>query len=480
MKLPLFKRITGLTAFVLLLSSFYSRADGDLSSFPARSSPQWLRDSVIYEIFPRDFSPAGNLDGVTAKLDQLQSLGVNILWLMPIHPIGEKFRKGEFGSPYSVKDYYAINPDYGTPDDFKKLVAEAHKRGMKVIMDLVANHTAWDSVVMEHPDFYKHNAQGNIIPPVPEWTDVAALNYTNASLREYMIAMLTYWVQTYGVDGFRCDSAAMVPTDFWQQARAALVKVDPEIILLAEASKPELLVSAFDLDYSWPLLGAEDQVLLNGAPALSIRRSWEKSRLQFPKGALHMEISDDHDEARAINRFGVKGALAASALIFTLDGVPLIYNGMEIGDAGESSGDALFRKKNISWQTPEHPDLRDTYQDLIRLRHEYPALCNSSVQWLHNSEETKLLTFLRADDKDELLVVINFSGSPASGKIDLKNPEGFTPVKISGAPGSDDSPLPAFHLDGYEWRIFHRPAVPAGALAHLENNQDKSIGQNEH
>jgi cyclomaltodextrinase / maltogenic alpha-amylase / neopullulanase len=479
MILKFFKRIPGITAVVFLLFSVYVRADGGMSSIPARSSPQWLRDSVIYEIFPRDFSPAGNFKGITARLDELQGLGVNVLWLMPIHPIGEKFRKGELGSPYSVKDYYAIDPAYGTPDDFKKLVVEAHKHRMKVIMDLVANHTAWDSVMMAHPEFYKHDAQGKIIPPVPEWTDVAALNYSNRLLRQYMIAMLKYWVQTYGVDGFRCDSASMVPTDFWEQARAALAGINPNIVMLAEASKPELLVSAFDIDYSWPLLGAEDEVLINGASASYIRQSWEKSRAQFPKGALHMEISDDHDVTRAVNRYGLKGALAASALIFTLDGVPLIYNGMEVGDVNESGGDALFKKENISWQTPKHPELRDTYEDLIRLRHEYPALCNSRVDWLRNSDETKLLTFRRVDGKDELLIVINFSDSPVSGKIDLKNPDGFTPVKISGMPSSDDSPLPTFHLDGFEWRIFHRTIVPAGSLAHLEDNQNKLGGQDE-
>ena len=141
---------------------------------------------------------------------------------MPIHPIGEKFRKGEFGSPYSIKDYYAVDPNYGTVGDYKRLVSEAHARGMKVIMDLVADHTAWGSVLMQHPEFYKHDSRGKIISPVPEWTDVAALNYGNPELRQYMIAMLKYWVQTYDVDGFRCDAAAMIPTDFWEQARAEL------------------------------------------------------------------------------------------------------------------------------------------------------------------------------------------------------------------------------------------------------------------
>jgi len=264
-----------------LLAPMFLRAD-PVSQQTARTSPAWLRDGVIYEIFPRDFSPAGNLNGVTARLDELHSLGVNILWVMPIHPIGEKFRKGEFGSPYSIRDYYAVDPNYGTLDDFTKLVAGAHQRGLKVIMDLVADHTAWDSVMMEHPEFYKKDGNGKLAPPVPEWTDVAGLNYASPQLREYMIAMMQYWVQTCDIDGFRCDVASMVPTDFWMQARAALEKIKPDIMLLAEASEPELLAKAFDIDYDWPLLHTMDKVLIDGAPASDIRRSWEDSRLQFP------------------------------------------------------------------------------------------------------------------------------------------------------------------------------------------------------
>ncbi len=135
----------------------------------ARPAPEWLRSGTIYEIYPRDFSVAGNLAGVTAKLDELKDLGVTILWTMPIHPIGEKFRKGEFGSPYSIKNYYAVDPNYGTLDDYKKFVAAAHQRGLKVIMDLVANHTAWDSVMMTNKGFYKQDANGHVIPPVPDW-----------------------------------------------------------------------------------------------------------------------------------------------------------------------------------------------------------------------------------------------------------------------------------------------------------------------
>lgn len=445
-------------AVVLALSTRGALAEVTVSGAVARPSPEWLRNGTIYEIFPRDFSAAGNLEGVTAKLDDLHSLGVNILWTMPIHPIGKKFRKGDLGSPYSIKDYYAVDPNYGTLQDYQRLVSEAHKRGMKVIMDLVADHTAWDSVMMQHPEFYKHDAQGAIISPVPAWTDVAALNYDNPTLRRYMMQMLKYWVTTCNVDGFRCDAAAMVPTDFWVEARAELCQIKPDIILLAEASKPELLTNAFDIDYSWPLLSVMDEVISNQVPASKIRLSWEESVARFPKGALHMRISDDHDEARAISRYGFEAALAASALMFTLDGVPLIYNGMEAADTTRSDGDALFDKHNLSWQSTGHPMLQNTYHDLIQLRREYAALCTSRVVWLHNSDESHLVTFLRADDKDELLVVINFADHPLTGRVDIENADRFVPVDISGVPRRENSALPAIQLNQYEWHIYHRSA----------------------
>lgn len=375
----------------LALAAFWCQAAAPAESLcqtPARTAPAWLRDGVVYEIFPRAFSSNGDLNGITAQLNQLADLGVTILWTMPIHPIGEKLRKGEYGSPYAIKDYYTVDPNYGTVDDYKRLVSEAHKRGLKVIMDLVADHTAWDAVIMRHPEFYKHDMHGNVIPPVPEWTDVAALNYNCPALRQYMIAMLKYWVQTCDVDGFRCDAASMVPLDFWEQARLELTQVKPDLMLLAEASQPDLLVKAFDLDYSWPLLTVMNDVLMHSAPAANIRRTWEENHAQFPRDALTMRISDDHDETRAVARYGLNGALAASALMFTLDGVPLLYNGMEVGDATESGGGALFDKLKIYWHPKERPKLRHIYHDLIQLRHQYAAFRNSSVDWLTTRMKT--------------------------------------------------------------------------------------------
>jgi glycosidase len=454
------RKIFAASAAVFVLVATLAHADdASLANAAARTSPDWLRTGTIYEIFPRDFSAAGNLNGVAARLDNLQALGVNILWIMPIHPIGEKFRKGDFGSPYSISDYYAVNPDYGTLDDFKRLVAGAHQRGMKVIMDLVANHTAWDSVMMAHPEFYKQDASGHVIPPLPAWTDVAGLNYKCAALRDYMIAMMKYWVKEADVDGFRCDAAYMLPTDFWEQARTELTAMKPDIIMLAEASKPELLTNAFDIDYSWPMLSTVNDVMMHDAPAYEIRRTWEEGLRQFPKGSLHMRVSDDHDEARAIARYGINGAVAASALMFTLDGVPLIYNGMEVGDATESGDPALFDKLTIFWHPKDRPPLTDIYHDLIRLRKNYPAFTSGQLVWLPNSDQSKMISFLRRDDKDEFVVVINFSNRPVTGGLQVDNGPGFKAVPIPALSDPPADSVAHFQLDGFGWRIYHRPVT---------------------
>ena len=454
---PSWRRLISWVVPGLLLAGPPLRAD-DLSRQSARPVPAWLRQAVMYEIYPRNFSPEGNLNGITAQLDELKDLGVDVLWLMPIHPLGEKLRKGTLGSPYAVRDYYAINPDYGTEEDLKRLVIEAHKRGLKVIIDMVANHTAWDSVMMEHPEFYKRDGGGKIVPPEKAWTDVAGLNYENPKLREYMITMLKHWLDPAGfdLDGFRCDVAYMVPTSFWEQARQELAKVKSDFMLLAESSKPELMLKAFDLDYAWPMHSTLNEVLLNGAAATEFRKSWEASRKEFPQGTLHLRFSDNHDEARAVARFGFKGALAASALMFCLDGVPLLYNGMEAGDASESGDPALFEKVPVFWKAKDRPAMRQVYKDLIRLRKQNAPFHNDRVIWLRNSNEADLVTFLRLDSKDEFVVAINFSNRPIIGWVEVMHDQEFKPVEISGMPDCPPAGFPLFRLNGFEWRVYHR------------------------
>jgi len=434
----------------------------DWTAVQARPTPAWIRESVVYEVFPRQFSAKGDFAGVTARMDGLRALGVDVLWLMPIHPVGHLRAKGAVGSPYAVQDYYGINPDYGTKEDLHRLVEAAHARGMKVIIDIVPNHTAWDSVMMSNPGFYKRDAEGHIIPPHPEWDDVAALNYGNAETRRYMRDMLTYWARDFQLDGIRCDVASEVPTDFWEDVRQDLEKIRPGFLMLAEASKPELLVHAFDMDYAWPMLSTLNKVLMEGAPASEVRRTWEESeQAAFPRGSLHLRMSDDHDEARAISRFGWTAALAASAMEFTLDGVPLLYNGMEVGDATESGDPALFEKVPIFWEPKGRGALRETYVRLISLRHLHPALQGGSVVWLDNSAPQNVVSFLRRGEREEFVTVVNFSNRPQAAVVRVDNAQEFGVELQSGAAQSGaKAGLPEVSLGAFAWRIYSRALKP--------------------
>jgi cyclomaltodextrinase len=443
-------------AFAAGSRPFAQEPDPEIAKQPARPSPIWLKSGVIYQIFARAFSPAGDLNGVTARLDELHALNVNILWLMPIHPDGQVKKKGSLGSPYAVRDYYAIDPALGTKDDLHRLVQEAHKRQMKVIIDIVANHTAWDSVMMAHPDFYKKDAQGHITYP-HDWTDVAWLDYSNPKLRQYMLDMLVYWIRDFDLDGYRCDAASELPTDFWEQARMALEKVKPDIMLLAEASKPDLLKSAFDIDYSWPLMHTLNDVIMNGEPATAIRTTVEQQQALFPIGALHMRISDDHDELRATTRYSYPGAIAASALMFTLDGAPLIYNGMEVGDSTQSAAPALFEPQKIFWDAAIwHPDYPKFYAAIAGLRRTHPALEQGELIWVHNSDERHVVTYLRRSGTEEFLIAVNLSNTPFRGSVEA-DAGTWKEIEI---PISKPEPaaVPFVSLDAFGARIFEKQA----------------------
>lgn len=442
-------------------------ADAGDSRPAARQSPDWLRDAVIYEVFPRVFSPQGNFQGVIAQLDRLKELGVTVLWLMPIHPQGELKAKGSLGSPYAVRDYDAINPDYGTADDLKKLVDAAHRRDMKVFIDIVANHTAWDStLIRQHPDWYRRNAAGQIVPPNPDWIDVAQLDYASPALREYMSGMLVRWLRDYQLDGFRCDYAIGVPRDFWESVRPQLDRVRPGLAFMAEADDPGLLNRAFDIDYAWDFYHTMSDVLSGRAPASSVREVWERAEAKYPRGALRLRFSDNHDQLRATGQFGLPAALAASAVMFTLDGVPLLYNGMEVGDTTESTAPALFEKHRIAWKMAERrPQVTPYYQALTALRRAHPAFTRGAVRWLRNDDEARVLSYERADGKDTLVVVANLSSQNYAGVVEIASGEyrEITPAARPTAPavatretGRRAATLPAVFLAPWEFRVFRR------------------------
>jgi cyclomaltodextrinase len=432
---------------LLLFSTTHAIAlggsDSDASGV-ARNVPSWMDQAIFYEIFPRVFSPAGTLDGVTAKLDELQKLGVNVLWLMPIHPIGKVKKMGTYGSMYAVSDYYAINPDLGTKDDLLHLVQAAHERHMRVILDEVPDHTAWDSVMMSHPAYYKHDDAGKIVSP-HNWTDVAALNYADPSLRKYMIDMFAYWLKTFELDGFRCDDAGDVPVTFWDEASTALRTIRPDVLMLAEASQPDLLRQDFNIDYAWPLLQTMNQVIMHGEPASAIRDEISTQQARFPAGSWHMLISDDHDTRRAIVRYGAQAALAASALVFTLPGAPMLYNGMEVGDATPSTGPALFEKVPIFWQSGQiERAFPEFYKVMILLRETSPALRHGELVWVHNSDEDHVVTYLRRSPEETVLVAINLANIPFVGSIEAGSGS-WTEVALDSFARHGEAGMPTAH-----------------------------------
>ncbi len=444
-------------AAALLLGStqaLHAQPRRDVHAIDARHSAPWIRDGVIYELNVRTFSSEGTFNAVTARLPELQKLGVTIVWLMPVHPLGQVKKKGSVGSPYAVRDYMDVNPSFGSKDDLKRLVKEAHRNGLKVIIDIVANHTAWDNVLMKTPTYYKRDNAGQILSPY-DWTDVAALNYGNLGLRTYMDGMLQYWLREFDLDGFRCDVAGEVPTDFWETARRNLEKIKPDIVMLAESHEPELLASAFDLDYGWPGYHAIKDAILGNRSARAVRDEWEAERRVYPKGAMHMGISDDHDEKRAITFFGERAALAASALIFTMDGVPLLYNGMEVGDATESFAPALFEKMPVWWAMKDRrPEFPKFYEGIIPLRRAHSALRSGSTTWVRNSDDDRVITFVRSDASEDVLVAVNVSNRGFNGTVETPGVGYLEITPWSAAPGA--AAIPVLTLDPWGVRIFRR------------------------
>ena len=439
-------RVVSLPIVLLLLLISQARAtspcnSGGKTQNRGQNVPAWMDQAVFYEIFPRAFSSEGTLNGVTTRLDSLQKLGVNVLWLMPIHPIGKAQRLGTFGSVYAVSDYYAVNPDLGTKADLLRLVQSAHERHMRVILDEVADHTAWDSVMMSHPSYYKQDAGGKILYP-HSWTDVAALNYGDPGLRTYMVDMFCYWMKTFDLDGFRMDDAGDVPTIFWDQASTALRAIQPDVLLLAEASQPELLRQDFNIDYAWPLLDTMNQVIMHAKPASSIRDEMNSQEKRFPAGTWHMLISDDHDTRRATIRYGAQAALAASALVFTLPGAPMLYNGMEVADTTPSTGPALFEKEPIFWQAGQiEPAFPAFYKVMIPLRENSPALRHGELVWLHNSDEGRVLSYLRRSAEETVLVTVNLSNVPFAGSIEA-GLDSWSEIALSSFPHQDEAGMP--------------------------------------
>ncbi len=404
------------------------------------ANPAWSKDAVIYEVNIRQYTEEGTFNAFAERLPELQRLGVDILWLMPVQPIGKENRKGTLGSYYSIQDYTAVNPEFGSMADLKSLVAKAHEMGFKVILDWVANHTAWDHVwTQSHKEWYTLDATGNFQAPVEDWSDVIDLNYEQPALRNAMIEAMQFWIDEADIDGFRCDVANMVPLDFWESARAKLNE-SKEIFMLGEMSEPEYH-TAFEMSYTWDLHHAFNEVAQGTKNAYDLRKLIQTELDSFPTGAYRMLFTSNHDEnswqGTTQERMGA-AAESFAVMTYMLPGMPLIYSGQE---GGLDKRLAFFEKDPIQWGSSR---MRRVYTVLNELKEAEPALWQGpyagSFQFVPTTNDALMLVFVRKQGDSEIAVLFNLS--PAAQEVQMMGNEiegdyvnAFTGQNVQMVPG---------------------------------------------
>ncbi len=439
----------------ILIAGYACSQDQDVKQKESeKTMGAWWKDAVIYEVNVRQYTPEGTFNAFAEHLPRLKELGVDILWFMPVHPIGEVNRKGDLGSYYSVKDYYGINPEFGTMEDFKRLVDRIHDMGMYVIIDWVANHSAWDNpLAEEYPDWYQRDEDGNFISPF-DWTDVIAFDYENEEPRNYMAKVMQYWLSDAGVDGFRCDVAHQVPVDFWEELRPRLDRVK-NVFMLAESDQPELHKSAFHMSYAWPMHHVMNEIARGEKTAKAIVHRMNKIDSLYPEGSILMQFTSNHDEnswaGTVYDRLG-DGVKAFAAFTFTIPGMPLIYNGQE---AGLDQQLEFFERDTIEWK--EEHEMFDYYKKLIRLKKENEALWNGNYGGDHErvmtTDNYAVYTFLREKNDNRVFSVFNFTDSLQQVTLKASAHAGDYTNYFSGEEisfkGDDD-----ISLEPWEYRIF--------------------------
>ncbi len=396
--------------------------------------PDWSKNATIYEVNIRQFTPEGTFKAFQAHLPRLKALGVDILWLMPIHPIGVKNRKGTLGSYYSVKDYYGVNPDFGTLDEFKALVDTIHSMGMHVILDWVANHSAWDNPLVEqHPEWYTKTIEGQFQPtPWYDWSDVIDFDYDQPGLRKYMTDVMKYWVRETHIDGFRCDVAGFIPVDFWENVRSELDQIKP-VFMLAEWESRDLHKKAFDMTYAWSLWNELRNVTTGKKPIGGLVEYMAHQVNAFPVDGYRMTFTDNHDKnSWEGNQYSNFGPGLETAMVFTsvVSGMPLVYSGQE---AGLDRSLAFFEKDSIQWKP--HPNA-EHYQKLFALKHQNQALWNGAMGGamirVYSDKMDQVVSFAREKNGDKVLPVLNFSGQPVTVTLQSKYHAGTYTEWFSG------------------------------------------------
>jgi glycosidase len=394
------------------------------ASQDARAVPDFLNRSVIYQVWMRSFTPEGTLAATATHLPYIADLGATIVYLSPLNVHGYPSVFGP-STPYEIKDYDVIDPEYGTEGDLKSLTEQAHKLGLKVIMDIVYAHSANDNVLLNRPGFYQRTPDGKLImsrwkTPMPD--------FKSPQVHEYFRNNMLHYVRDVGVDGFRADVAGGVPADFWEEARAAMDKVNPNVIMLAEADVPEHQLKAYDISYNFPYYAALTAVVVNGESAERIHQQWEKNKANFPRGARFLHLNDNHDRNRADVVFGEKATLATTVLNFTLDGIPFLYNGQEVGDttAPQQQSHVAIRwdiwkpegQRRTSIAGRQNARLR-TYKQIVQMRKEEAALTAGELAWVNNSNPDGVVSFVRKKGNEEILVLVNLTNRITKVQVDL-------------------------------------------------------------
>lgn len=373
----------------------------------ARQAPPGYRlpapeDVVMYEVNPRVFAEKEAFKAIGSYLDSIKQLGVNIVWFMPIYEIGQE---RSVNSPYCVRDYRSVNPEFGTKDDFRQLVARCHEKGLGVILDWVPNHTAWDHPWIRHKDWYTQDSMGNIICPAGTgWHDVADLNYDNADMRLAMIDAMRYWVEEMDVDGFRCDAVDFVPADFLRQAVDSLRRIPGHsLLMLAEGKRPDHFDAGFDLNYGWDFHHALRQVFLRDSSASRVFAAAEKEYDAIPTGKHKLRFNTNHDETAKKSPVeewnGERGSIAAFVVSAFMPGCPLIYSSQEVGYPKAVN---FFFFHPLDWSANQ--PLRKEYEKLMRVYNACPTFRKGD---LTPYPDDQVVLFTRSADGDTCAVAVN-------------------------------------------------------------------------
>lgn len=380
--------------------------------------PKWSYSTNIYEVNLRQYTLEGTFEAFGKSLSRLKDMGVKVLWFMPITPISKKDRLGELGSYYAVQNYKETNPEFGTMEDFKKLVKNAHEMGFKVILDFVADHTGNDHAwITEHPDFYNYEENNELHHP-HGWSDVSKLNFDVPELREYVIDAMKFWVKECDIDGYRCDMAHLVPLDFWVQAKKKLSKCKDNLFWLGECEEPEYH-KVFDATYTWRWMHATQEFYQQRMNLQSLLTVLYKSTTEFPANALRVYFTSNHDEnswnGTEYEKYGDAAQLFA-VFSCTWNGIPLIYSGQEIPNKKRLK---FFEKDAIQWQ--ERFELHNFYKTLLTLHSTNKSLRAGDTevftQIISHPDDHQVFSYLRKHEVDEVLVILNCSSQEMNFQV---------------------------------------------------------------